>query len=280
MYVKHIAAQRLQRMKRVQSLLNRLQLDAAPVSVCVPGTPAPKDTVIIVTGSYNPPTTAHLALLKQAQRYVRVHAAQQTIHVYAAFSKHTVDKEGVEVPLMLDRIILLQDILRRRLPRVGILLFNRGLYLHQASAMRHSFPKVKRLIFAMGFDKIVQIFDPRYYQDRDAALEELFKLAELLVFPRGSGGEKEVAELLNQPQNQRFARYVHSHAFDTIYKDISATHVREGAAGSAHAIPTESRRFMAETRAYKPPIVRPDGASLNVYGERVAYLRRHIGPVS
>ena len=35
-----------------------------------------------------------------------------------------------------------------------------------------------------GYDKVVQIFDPRYYDDRDAALDRLFALSSLLVAPR------------------------------------------------------------------------------------------------
>ena len=37
------------------------------------------------------------------------------------------------------------------------------------------------LTLLVGYDKVVQILDPKYYDDRDAALHELFALARLLV---------------------------------------------------------------------------------------------------
>ena len=86
----------IQRFKQVQALLDQLDTQAPPQAIVVPGSPAPEDQIIVFPGSYNPPTTAHLALLKQAWQFARVHGH---MHVYAAISKHTTDKEGVQRPL-------------------------------------------------------------------------------------------------------------------------------------------------------------------------------------
>src|SRR4051794_35634181 len=118
----------IQRYRRVQALLDRLDARTQPQAVIVPGSPRPHGGVIIFTGSYNPPTTAHLALLKQGRRYARLHGAMQ---VFAAISKLTVDKESVERPTQLDRIMLLQQVLPRWAHGAGIMLFNRGLYVEQ-----------------------------------------------------------------------------------------------------------------------------------------------------
>jgi hypothetical protein len=198
--------------------------------------------------------------------------------VYAAFSKHTVDKEGVERPLLLERIVLLQGLLRRRLPDVGLLLFNRGLYVEQAEAIRASFPHVRRIFFLMGFDKIEQILDPRYYEDRDAALVALFRQAELFVVPRGGvhecgqGRTESLRELLDRPENRRFARFIHALPFDVRYKDVSSTKLRQDATAYAHDVPQEVRQFMKETRAYAPPVRRADGSLVDVYATRVQAL--------
>jgi nicotinic acid mononucleotide adenylyltransferase len=234
----------------------------------VPGSTLPRGDIVVFAGSFNPPTIAHLALLKQAQKFMRAQG-EQPFHLYAAFSKRTVDKEGVERPLLLDRILLLQTLLRRRLPHVGILLFNRGLYVEQAEAIRASFPRVRRIFFLMGFDKLEQILDPRYYEDRDAALEALFRQAELLVAPRGSAHEQEFDELLYRPENRRFARFIHALPFDPLYKDISSTQFRQNSRAYAQDVPQEVRQFMRETRAYLPPVRRADGSMLDVYASRV-----------
>jgi nicotinic acid mononucleotide adenylyltransferase len=237
----------------------------------VRGSPEPRAGVIVFPGSFNPPTIAHIALLKQARTFARAH---EPITLYAAFSKRTVDKEMVERPLLVDRVALLADILQKRLPHAGILLFNRGLYVEEAEAIQRSFPRVKRILFLLGFDKIVQIFDARYYEDRAAALAELFKRAELLVAPRGDGGEKEIRALLQQPQNRPFARFVHLLPFDGAYRNISSTVARQGVSGSASEIPQEARQFMRETHAYALPFKTCGGLEIDYYGKRVEYLRQ------
>jgi nicotinic acid mononucleotide adenylyltransferase len=273
----YISPHKLQQLKKLQTLLNQLQTQSAPQALVVPGSALPRDNVMVFTGSFNPPTIAHLALLKQAQRFMREQGGYQPLRLYAAFSKRTVDKEGVERPLLLDRVLLLQTLLRRRLPHVGILLFNRGLYVEQAEAIRASFPRVRRIFFLMGFDKIEQILDPRYYEDRDAALQALFRQAELFVAPRGVAHEDEVAALLDLPQNRHFAQFIHSLPFDPVYKDISSTHLRQNASAHAHGVPQEVRQFMKETRAYSPPVRSADGSMVDVYVERVHALSQLLG---
>ncbi len=183
----------IQRLRQTQSLLDRLDPQAEPQVYAVPGSPAPRGDIIVFPGSFNPPTTAHLALLKQARQFGRLHGGMR---VYAAMSKRTTDKETVERPLLVDRILLLDSVLHHHLRHTGILLFNRGLYVEQAEAVRSAFHKVKRLYFLLGFDKIVQIFDARYYENRDKALRELFALADILVAPRAGAGPAELSALL------------------------------------------------------------------------------------
>ena len=256
----------IQRFKQVQALLEQLDPQAEPQALIVPGSPAPEGGIIVFPGSFNPPTTAHLAMLKQARHfaYLRGH-----MEVYAAFSKHIVDKETVERPLLLDRIVLLDALLRRHLRHTGIMLFNRGLYVEQAESVRASFPKVTKLYFLIGFDKIVQILDPRYYDNRDAALHELFALAELLVAPRGSAGAEALSKLLDQPENRQFASHIHALPLSAVYRDVSSTRIRENLDAHEQEVPPEVERFMRETHAYAPPVQLPGGSQIDYYGERV-----------
>jgi nicotinic acid mononucleotide adenylyltransferase len=268
---RYISPHTVQQLRHIQTLLDQLSPEAAPRAFIVPGSPEPRDAIIVFPGSFNPPTKAHLALLKQAQRFAREH---EPMYLYAATSKHTVDKETVERPLLVDRIHLLEVVLKRRLPHAGIMLFNRGLYVEEAEAIRNSFPKVKRILFLVGFDKIVQILDPRYYENRDAALTELFKLAELLVAPRGDAGEHELAELLHQPQNARFAHYIHRLPFNGQYRYVSSTNIRQGT--DLQDAPQEVRQFIHETRAYAPPLRRRNGSEIDYYGQRIKQLERDV----
>ncbi len=265
--IMYFSTRTIHRLKRIQALLDQLSPDTEPQALLVPGSPFPHANIIVFPGSFNPPTNAHIALLKQAGLFAQSH---KPTYLYATISKHIVDKEKVEHPTLLDRINLLDTIVHRWLPDTGIILFNRGLYVEQAQAIRTSFPRVKRIFFLLGFDKIVQIFDPRYYENRDASLVTLFNLAELLVAPRGSDGEKELDMLLHRSENERFAHYVHSLPFGMQYRNMSSTHIRQGGAeASLHDVPQEVRQFMRETYAYTPPFQRPDGTVVDYYAERV-----------
>jgi len=271
----HISTRTIHQLKRLQTLLDQLDLAGAPQALTVSGSPITSDAIIVFPGSFNPPTTAHLALLQQTQHYAHQNIPMQ---LYAAMSKLTIDKETVERPLMLDRIVLLDTLLRHHLPQVGILLFNRGLYVEQAQAVHTSFPHITRLLFLMGFDKIVQIFDPHYYTDREVALHTLFASAELLVAPRGDAGPETLTALLSRPENQPFAHSVHALPFSGTYRDISSSQVRQHTNARRQEVPYEVRRFMRTTHAYDPPLRLPDGSELDYYAERIKMLGKLLKP--
>ena len=277
----HFSQQKIQRYKQVQALLERLHPDFPPQALVIPGSAHPTGNIIVFTGSFNPPTNAHLAMLEQAERFAHSPALSATgdqrgLLLYAAISKRTTDKENVDRPLLLDRVILLDTLFEQRLPSTGIMLFNRGLYVEQAEAVRSSFPEVSRLFFLLGFDKIMQILDPHYYDDRDAALKSLFSLAELLVAPRGTANADTLTVLLQQPQNQPFSQYIHSLPLDSAYRDISSSRIRQHGVEHSRDIPQEVRRFMDETHAYEPPTRLEDGTVVDYYGERVKMLEALI----
>lgn len=269
-----LSSDTIQRLKRIQALLDSLNPDAEPQALLVPGSPVPQGSIIVFPGSFNPPTNAHIALLQQARIFARNY---ESAYLYAAISKRTVDKETVERPTWLDRIDLLNTVLHTYLHDTGIIFFNRGLYVEQAQALHASFPKIRRIFFLLGFDKIVQIFDPHYYEDRDASLVALFNLAELLVAPRGDDGEKELQALLHHPENERFAHYVHPLPFDTQYRHMSSTLIRQGNAASLHDVPPEVQQFIHATHAYEPPLHQSDGTVVDVYAKHVQELNRLLG---
>ena len=149
------------------------------------------------------------------------------------------------------------------------MLFNRGLYVEQAEAVYSAFPKVSDLYFLIGYDKIIQIFDPRYYKDRDQALHELFALADFLVAPRAEAGPEELRKLLNRPENRQYAEHVHILPLSRTYRNISSTSIRQALSTHEQEVPPEVRRFIHQTHVYEPPVVLPDGTKIDQYGERM-----------
>jgi nicotinic acid mononucleotide adenylyltransferase len=260
----------IQRFQLIQRLLDKLDPDVQPQAAIVPGSPEPGGSIIVFPGSFNPPTNAHLVMLRQAQHFEQLRGSGM---VYAALSKRTTDKEHVERPLLVDRLVLLEMVLRHHAPGVGIMLFNRGLYVEQAQGIRAAFPSVTKLTFLLGFDKIVEIFDPHYYTDRDAALKELFSLSDILVAPRADAGKQALRALLAEPENRPYAGAVHLLPLDTMYREVSSTHIRQDFANYQLDVPPEVARFIGKTGVYEKPLELPDGTKRDAYGERIEAIR-------
>jgi nicotinic acid mononucleotide adenylyltransferase len=174
----------------------------------------------VLAGSFNPPTIAHVDLAERAR------AADRLDVVIWSISRVTVDKETVTRAPLEDRLIVLSALCDQT-PAMAVAVVNRGLYADQAEALRAALPQASELAFILGFDKIVQVVDPHYYADRDAALDRLFSLTDVLVAPRGTATERDLADLFARPDLQRWAAHVRALPFDPALRAISSTGVRE-----------------------------------------------------
>lgn len=193
-------AQQSRHFTRARTLLARLEARSDPALLLMDESAPPADgRLAVLTGSFNPLTRAHAALAAAALRH-------EADHILLAITIHTVNKEVVSGLGLDERLVLLTRFARRRQGmRTGA--FNRGLYLDQARAIRALWPSV-RPTFVMGFDKILQVFDPVYYQDRDVALSMLFSVADLAVAPRASSTPEDLTELMQRAENRHFRRFV------------------------------------------------------------------------
>jgi nicotinamide-nucleotide adenylyltransferase len=232
----------------------------------------------VLAGSFNPLHNGHVTLLERAL------ASDVDIACYA-LCQRTVDKEKVTGIGLVDRLNLLR-LDGASCSGVGTLFLNRGLYVDQAEIIRAAFPKLASLDFLVGFDKIVQIFDPRYYADRDAALARLFALAGFLVAPRFDRDVEDLIELLDEPANRRFASKVRPIEMPPELADVSSTGIRgvasgesrsakcgvDGSDASSPEIPPLVQRFIAATGAYSLPVTLPSGEQMDRYALRLALL--------
>jgi nicotinic acid mononucleotide adenylyltransferase len=218
-----------------------------PAAARVAGDPPPAGGRLgLLPGSFNPPTVAHETLAHAGL------AAGGLDRVWYSLSTRTVDKEVVTGACLEDRLLLL-DLLTAEDARLGTVILNRGLYVDQAQIVRAAYPDLGELVFLVGFDKIVQIFDPRYYDDRDAALGQLFALAAFLVAPRGNDEGPALAALLDRPENRRFAGAVRPLDLPPGLREVASSTVRDGVAGGAQAdrtVPPIVAAFMAATGVY------------------------------
>ncbi len=238
----------IDRLRRFRSALDRLDPAAAPCIEFVAGAAlGPKVSAVgVLAGSFNPPTIAHLALAESAR------AAAALDRIVFLLSKRTVDKEAVTGLGLEDRLLLVSALIESR-PWAGIAVTNRGLYVEEAEALARTLPAGTGLWFLVGSDKVLQIFDPRYYQDRQAALAALFERAGLLAAGRGASGADEIRTLLGRPENRPYRDRIRLLDVPPAIADVSSTGVREALARGEEAaglVPPEVIGFLAETGAF------------------------------
>lgn len=222
----------------------------------------------VFAGSFNPLTRAHVAMANAALRSAGLDAMIWTCAVAS------VDKERVERAALVDRLAQMRIFVSGR-SHDALALLNRGLYVDEARTMRTLLAPSAELVLLVGFDKIVQIFDPKYYTDRDAALRSLFSLASLLVAPRAGDGAEALAALLAQPENRPFAAQVRYLDVPAHYASDSSTEARTFAAQTppdvaaiSRLLPPAGAALTLHTGAFQPI----DGGVSDLYGARECWL--------
>ena len=216
----------------------------------------------VLPGSFDPFTAAHAALARTALRHGGLDS------LLFLLSVHVVDKGDAARAALADRALVLARYTARR-PRCGVAVANRGLYVDEAEALAPLLPAGAALWFVVGHDKIVQVFDPRYYADRTAALDRLFALAGFLVAPRAGSSHDDLAALLDHPENAPYRARVRPLPLAPAYRDQSATAVRTVLAAGERAdtlLAPPAAAFVAATGCYTP-------AEAGTYVARRAALR-------
>jgi nicotinic acid mononucleotide adenylyltransferase len=230
--------------------------------------------VAVFAGSFNPLTVAHTAVA------VAAHAMLVLDSFVWAFARVTVDKERVERATLVDRIAQLEAYVQDAARDDALAVLDAGLYADQAEAFRALLAPSAELWLLVGFDKIVQIFDPHYYDDRDAALRRLFAAAGLLVAPRAGHGQPDLAALLAAPENHAYANRVRYLPLPASLGAVSSTAARADLASASTADPVTLATFLTPegaalaqaTAAYAPPETLSNGEVVDRYWLRGAWL--------
>jgi len=116
----------------------------------------------------------------------------------------------------------------------------------------------------VGFDKIEQVFDPKYYVDREAALNRLFASASFLVAARGGSARAELAALMERPANAPYAKGVaplegaQAGAFTAASSSAVRAAIARGDRPDAD-VPLPVADFVEQTGAYYAGMTGPEG---------------------
>lgn len=189
------------------------------LEVLAPRVGGPPGRVALVPGSFDPMTVGHAALV------AGVADADLILLVY---SPRTLPKAGAGPPPLLLPAERVESLLAFCETHAGcaVALASHGLYADQAEAAREAFPRAD-LVLGMGSDKVLQLFDPSWYEERNAALDRLFSLARVAYAVRAADQEPVERVLAANP---RWSDRLHRLDLPPEVAGVSSRGVREALA--------------------------------------------------
>ena len=199
----------------------------------------------IFPASFNPPTLAHVALIREAIKRGRLDEVLVLLDIQA------MDKEPVEAKFE-DRLTMLKKVFGRD-PRFSIGLSNRGLFLEKLNPLRKYYPSPVQFFFIVGFDTILRVMDKRYYRNRKRSLDEMFNECRFLVANREDQEERVFDRLFRGRANMRYRDRVSFFDFPKKFSFLSSSFIRKRISEGKPVddlIPASILRFIDETDLY------------------------------
>jgi nicotinamide-nucleotide adenylyltransferase len=172
----------------------------------------------VLDSSFNPPTLAHRRLLELADEACSFDARLLLL------AKANVDKAVSGAPL-LERVRMM-ELLAAEIPHTCVGVTAHGRFVDKAKALRRLFGEGCKPFFILGYDTLVRLFDPKYYEDMESALQELFGLAEVVFANRSGSGPAEMAGFLDSRPVRPFAEHLHTVELEDSYAAMSSTEAR------------------------------------------------------
>lgn len=173
----------------------------------------------IFSGSFNPLTLAHAKMIEDTV------VEYQLDELLLLLAKANVDKTVFGLPLAA-RLLTLERYTKDR-ERFSVGVSSHGRYIDKVTALKVILPPETEFYFIVGYDTLVRIFDPKYYTDFHAELEELFIDARFIVANRAEANVKTIESFMNQSEVHRYAPYVSCLLLPDVYAYMSSTEVRE-----------------------------------------------------
>jgi nicotinate-nucleotide adenylyltransferase len=164
-------------------VLEEVRASDLPTLVVRPEPARPPASVALLSGSFDPVTIAHDAMAEAARDRAEL--------VVLVYSVRTLPKEeGTAAPLLAEsRRLALLDRLCEGREGLAVGVASHGLLAEQVEAAARRFPEAA-LSIVVGSDKLPQLFDRRWYDDRDATLDAMLARARVLFAVRAGDEER------------------------------------------------------------------------------------------
>ena len=199
----------------------------------------------IFPSSFNPLTVAHIELTRKAMEKFDLK------EVVLMLDAQAIDKE-IHGASLEDRLLMLA-LFARSYPGYRIAFSSHGRFLDKLKALYRTCPTVQEFCFIVGYDTIVRVLDPQYYNNRKKSLEELFQKSRFLVANRAYDGPAELRALFGKPGNESFKDRVEFFSLPASRAHLSSTLAREKISRGEDIedlVPPVIHQFIREARLY------------------------------
>lgn len=199
----------------------------------------------VFPASFNPLTIAHRELIDKATQKGKLD------EILLVLDKKTTDKPLFGASLE-DRLLML-TLFARDKPNISIALSSHGLFVDKLMALKQVYPSRTEIFFIVGYDTIIRVLDEKYYQDREAALNQLFEGSRFLVANRGGKSIKDIRRLFELEGNEKYRDKIDTFQISPSLAGVSSTQVRRlvrGGESIAHLVPPEVDLFIRGTGLY------------------------------
>lgn len=210
------------RLQTYRDLMDSLDPSGPPKAVYV-SEPAPEalrqpDRCLVLDAAFNPPTIAHWELALAGARI------SEADRILLQISSANVDKpvSGADLGLrvyMVDRLAAEDD-------HVGVSVCSHARFVDKANAL-HTLSPSTRHIFAIGYDTLIRLFDPKYYSRMTSELDDLFSNIEFAVANRGGHDETALNDYLRQSPQSEYKDKIYQITLSEGFREISSSETRE-----------------------------------------------------
>lgn len=173
----------------------------------------------ILSSAFNPLTEAHVRMAELAMGEYRL------AEVMLELSRVNVDKRVFGASLS-ERLWMLKRFAEGR-PRFSVAMCSHARFIDKAKAILTSYPADTELYFIVGYDTLARVFDPKYYDNLEAELGELFDQSQFIAANRGEHRLADMKQFLEQRVCRPFADRIHLIELDAFHAGLSSTQVRK-----------------------------------------------------
>lgn len=266
-----------QLISQCHGLIEEIRGDPRPRILMIPKSKVEAERVDqgvgVFPASFNPITEGHVAIVRRA---TEIGAFQEIVLL---LDIQAMDKEIFGATLV-DRLLVLRILFDGDL-QVSVGVSNRGLFLAKVDALKEAYPKATGITFIVGSDTLERVFDPKYYDDRERALEKLFASCTFMVAYRGGHGREAVQKLMSSAENERFKERVRFFEIPNELAQVSSSAVRQRVTEGrsvGRLVPAPVRKFIEKTKLYEAECTMdPRDEKVDLYEVRTRVLSRLYG---